>query len=44
MTPVKKEETAPETSKEAETPVEEQAEELSDTDVKEEKKVSKKKV
>lgn len=39
VTPVKNE-----TSKEAETPVEEQAEELSDTDVKEEKKVSKKKV
>lgn len=44
VTPVKKEESTPETSKEAETPVEEQAEELSDTDVKEEKRVSKKKV
>ena len=42
VTPAKKEES--ETSKEAETPVEEHAEELSDTDVKEEKKVSKKKV
>ena len=44
VTPVKKEESTPETFKEAETPVEEQAVELSDTDVKEKKKVSKKKV